>query len=209
MSGFDNGTVQECIFAQAKQFGSVLRGFGPPVPGAGVTGDLYIDVQTWFLYEKREAEGTDPWGHYLFAVPAAYRNSLKWFSAALPTNDYGVNGDYCLLWVGFNNYGLQPSICGPNVGGYWPESGDGPDLLLDPAFSGSTLPAGVADEGATIAFSASWQLIVAGVDTEYILAVPISQLPNTDIIERGLRSTPVNVAVPLNPLYTATDGHAV
>lgn len=25
MAGFDNGTVQEGVFAQAKQFGSVLR----------------------------------------------------------------------------------------------------------------------------------------------------------------------------------------
>lgn len=209
MSGFDNGTAQQGVFAQAKQFGSILRGFGPPVPGAGVTGDLYIDTQTWFLYEKREAEGTDPWGHYLLPVPALYQASLKWFSASLPTNDFGVNGDYCLLWSGFNNYGLQPSICGPNTGGYWPESGDGPDLLLDPAYAGYTLPAGVSDEGAPVAFSNSWQLIVAGVDTEYILSIPISQLPNTDAIQRGVQSTPVNIAVPLNPLYTATDSHAV
>lgn len=210
MTGFDNGTAQGGIFAQAKQFGSILRGSGPPVPGAGVQGDMYIDVQTWFLYEKRDPDGIDPWGHYLFAVPAQYRSGLNWFSSLLPTNDFGANGDYCLLWAGFNNYGLQPSICGPNVNGYWPESGDGPNLLLDPANAGYTIPAGLSDEDAMLtAFSNSWQLVVAGVDIEYVLSIPVSQLPNTAVIERGLQSAPVVTPVALNPLYTAEDTHAV
>lgn len=209
MSGFDNGTSQSGASAQAKQFGAVLRGFGPPVPQAGVVGDLYLDVQTWFLYEKREAESTDPWGNYIFAVPAAYQASLKWFSSSLPSNTIGVDGDYCLLWGGYNNYGLQPSICGPKANGCWPESGAGPDLLLSPTYAGYSLPAGMADEGVPIVFSASWQLVVAGLDTEYILPVPVSQLPNTDVIERGLRSTPAVIAVGLNPLYTAANEHAV
>lgn len=208
MSGFDNGTEQSGIFAQAKQFGTVLRGTGPPVPAAGVVGDLYLDVQTWFLYEKRDTQSTDPWGHYLFAVPATYQSGLKWFSSYLPTNDFGVNGDYCLLWASFDNYGLQPSICGPKANGCWPESGVGPDLLLDPAYAGFSLPAGVSDEGTPIAFSASWQLAVAGILEEYILAIPVPQLPNTIVIERGLRSAPPVVAVLLDPLYTAVDKHA-
>jgi hypothetical protein len=209
MSGFDQGTAQGGIFAQTKQFGSILRGSGPPVPGAGVVGDLYIDVQTWFLYEKRSAEGTDPWGHYLFAVPAQYQSGLNWFSSSLPTNNFGANGDYCLLWAGFNNYGLQPSFCGPNVNGYWPESGDGPDLLLDPAYAGYSLPAGELDEGAPIAFSNSWQLIVAAEDSEYVLSIPVPQLGNTPVIQRAEQSAPIVAAVALNPLYSAEDEHAV
>lgn len=209
MAGHDNASAQHGIFFQAKQFGSILRGVGPPVPQAGVIGDLYIDTQAWFLYEKRSSEGADPWGRYLFAIPDAYQSGLKWFSSFLPTNDFGVNGDYCLLWGGFNNYGLQPSICGPNVNGYWPESGDGPDTSLDPVYAGYTLPAGLSDEGATIAFSNSWQLVAAGLDTEYVLSLPISQLPNTSAIQRGVQSSPAIVTVVLNPLYTAEDGHAV
>lgn len=209
MSGFDNGTSQGGVFAQAKQFGPILRGSGPPAPGAGVVGDLYIDVQTWFLYEKRSAEGTDSWGHYLFAVPTQYQSGLNWFSSSLPTNNFGANGDYCLLWAGFNNYGLQPSFCGPNVNGYWPESGDGPDLLLDATDAGYTIPAGDTDEGALIPFSNSWQLVVVGVDTEYVLSIPVLQLPNTIVIQRGLQAPPAVVVVALNPLYTSEDEHEI
>lgn len=210
MAGFDNGTAQSGIFAQAKQFGSILRGFGPPVPAAGVEGDLYIDVQTWFLYEKWDPDGTDPWGHALFTVPAAYQSTLNWFSSSLPTNNFGTNGDYCLLWSGFNNYGLQPSVCGPNVNGYWPESGDGPDLLLDPANAGYTIPVGLSDEDATLtAFSNSWQLVVVGVDTEYVLSIPVPQVAGTSVIQRGLQSAPVITPVVLDPLYTSEDTHAV
>ncbi len=208
MTGFDNGTQQQGIFAQAKQFGSILRGNGPPVPQAGVVGDLYLDVQTWFLYEKRSAQATDPWGHYLFEVANTYQSGLKWFSSSLPTNDFGVDGDYCLLWAGFNNYGLQPSICGPKANNCWPESGDGPDILLDAAYAGYELPVGVSDEGTALAFSNSWQLIVAGEDDEYILSVPVSQLPNTSVLQAGLQSAPNIIAVDLDPLYTAIDKHA-
>ncbi len=209
MAGHDNASAQHGIFFQAKQFGSILRGSGLPVPQAGVVGDLYIDVQTWFLYEKRSSEATDPWGDYLFAVPVAYQSGLKWFSSSLPTNDFGVNGDHCLLWGGFNNYGLQPSICGPKADGCWPESGDGPDTTLDPTYASYSLPAGFSDEGTPIVFSNSWQLVVAGLDTEYILSIPVSQLPNTSVLERGLSAAPLVVPVVLNPLYTAENEHAV
>lgn len=197
------------MFAQAKQFGSILRGSGPPVPAAGVVGDLYIDTQAWFLYEKRSAEGTDPWGHYLFAVPVQYQSGLNWFSSSLPTNNFGADGDYCLLWGGFSNYGLQPSFCGPNVNGYWAESGDGPSLLLDTVNAGYTIPAGLVDEGVPIAFSNSWQLVVAGLDTEYVLSIPVPQTAGTSVIERGLQSAPAAVKVALNPLYGAEDAHAI
>lgn len=121
MSGFDNGTLQGGVFFQAKQFGSILRGFGPPVPQAGVVGDLYIDVQTFNLYTKRlAAGGVDPWGHFLFVVPVTYQAQLKWFVPSMPTKDIGINGDYALLWGGFPNYGLQPLIFGPKAAGAWP-----------------------------------------------------------------------------------------
>lgn len=206
MAGFDNGNAQSGLSAQAKQFGSVLRGSGPPVPQAGVLGDLYIDVQTWALYEK---QATDQWGNYLFTVPATYQNTLKWFSAYLPGNDVGVNGDYCLLWSGFGNYGLQPSIFGPKANGCWPESGNGPDTLLDPTYAGYELPTGLSDEGAVVAFSASTQLIVAGLSDEYIISVPVLAVGNTPISQVGLQSTPITVAVALNATYTAEDRHVI
>lgn len=138
MSGFDNGTLQGGIFAQAKQFGSIIRGFGPPVPQAGVVGDLYIDTQSWFLYNKRSTDSAgdvDPWGHFLFQVPATYQAQLKWFSAYPPTNDVGINGDYCLLWAGFPNYGLQPSIFGPKAAGVWPGAPSAVAVTLNPLYT--------------------------------------------------------------------------
>lgn len=123
MSGFDNGTLQGGVFAQAKQFGSVIRGLGPPVPQSGVIGDVYVDVQTFQLFTKRSNDAggdVDPWGHYLFIVPNTYQARLKWWSAFPPTNDIGLDGDYCALWGGFPNYGLQPSIFGPKAAGVWP-----------------------------------------------------------------------------------------
>lgn len=120
MSGFDNGTMQGGAFSQTKQFGSILRGSGAPVPQAGVIGDLYIDVQTWQLFNKRAAGSVDPWGHYLFVVSNTYQAGLKWFSTAAPERSVGADGDYCLLWGGYPNYGVQPSIYGPKAAGVWP-----------------------------------------------------------------------------------------
>lgn len=120
MSGFDNGTLQGGIFAQTKQFGSVLRGFGAPVPQMGVVGDLYVDAQTFQLFNKRSTSDVDPWGHYLFVVPVTYQTRLKWFASSAPTRDIGIDGDYALLWGGYPNYGMQPSIYGPKAAGAWP-----------------------------------------------------------------------------------------
>src|ERR1700761_9743374 len=103
MSGFDNGSLQQGIFSQTKQLGSIIRGYGPPMPQAGVVGDVYIDVNSWFLYSKRSTDAgadVDPWGHYIFSVPATYQATLKWFVPVPPSNDIGVNGDYALLWGG-------------------------------------------------------------------------------------------------------------
>ena len=212
MSGFDNGSLQGGVFFQTKQFGSILRGLGPPVPQAGVVGDVYIDAQTWFLYTKRSPDAggdVDPWGHYLFQVPLAYRTSLKWFSACAPTDDIGIDGDYCMLWGGWTNYGLQPSIYGPKTSGAWPENGNGPDTTIAAAGAGTVLQVGLSDEGPALAESNSTQLIVVGLTDEYILGVPVTATAGTPVLQQGLQSGPVSIVVNLNPLYTAEDSHAI
>lgn len=208
MGGFDNGTGQGGVFFQAKQFGSILRGFGPPVPQAGVVGDVYIDVQTWQLFTKRATNNTDPWGRYLFIVPVPYRTALKWFSSSAPGDDIGIEGDYCLLWGGWANYGMQPSIYGPKQSTSWPENGNGPDVLI--AAPGTTvIPVGLVDEGAAIADSPSTQLIVLGLLDEYIWPLPAPSAAGSPVSQLGLQSGPAAVAVTINPLYTAQDQHAI
>lgn len=212
MAGFDNGTVQGGIFFQVKQFGAILRGFGPPVPQAGVVGDLYIDTQTWFLYNKRSAamgDAVDPWGHYLFQVPVTYRTTLKWFNAYAPGNDVGVVGDYCLLWAGWSNYGMQPSIFGPKQANGWPENGEGGTVPIAAAGAGTVLPVGLNDEGAPLVDSSSTQLVVVGLLDEFILAIPVLAGAGNPVTQLGLQSGPAAVTVVINPLYTAEDEHAI
>lgn len=123
------------MFAQAKQFGPILRGTGEPVPAVGVVGDLYIDTQTWFLYAKRSNDRTSPWGGYVFPIEVTYQATLKWFSPSRPGSDIGVNGDYCLLWGGYPNYGLQPSILGPKAAGAWPANAVAVAVALNPLYT--------------------------------------------------------------------------
>lgn len=210
MASFDNGTLQSGVYTQVKQFGPVLRGYGPPVPEAGVVGDLYLDVQTWFLYEKRSASGgQNPWGNYLFQVAAAYRNTLKWFSAYPPANDVGIYGDYCLHWSGYTNYGMQPAFYGPKQITGWAENGTGPDTVVDPLYAGYALPVGLLDESTPVAFSSSTQIVVVGVIDEYILAVPVPLTAGVSISEIGAASGPALTSVSINPLYTAENEHSV
>lgn len=209
MSGFDNGTTQGGVSAQAKQFGAILRGLGPPVPGAGVLGEVYIDAQAWQLYNKRSPDGVDPWGHYLFEVPATYRATLKFFSAYAPDNSVGVAGDYCLLWAGWSNYGMAPSVYGPKQANGWPENGEGGTLPIAVAGAGFTTPVGLNDEGAPIANSNSTQLIVVGLVDEYILPIPVSAGAGDPVTQLGLQSGPAAITVLLNPLYSATDLHNI
>lgn len=209
MSGFDNGSMQRGAQAYAKQLGSVLRGFGPPIPAVGVVGDLYLDTQTFFIYENRADNVTDPWGHYLFQVPAAYQASLKWFSSSLPANSIGITGDYCLLWGGYPNYGTQPSICGPKLASGWAENGAGPDTQIDAIGADTGLSVGLVDEGAALGYSASTQIVVAGLIDEYILAIPVSDDAGTPVSQAGLQSSPASVTVVSNPLYTSQDQHTV
>ncbi len=135
MSGFDNGTLQQGVFAQTKQFGSVLRGTGEPVPGAGVIGDVYIDTAVWFLYVKRSNDKTSPWGNYLFPVADTYQVTLRWFSSSRPSDDLGADGDYCLIWGGYPNYGLQPLILGPKAAGVWPANPVAVAVVLNPLYT--------------------------------------------------------------------------
>ena len=212
MSGFDNGTLQGGLFFQTKQFGAVIRGFGPPVPQSGVVGDVYIDVQSWFLYNKRSPDAggdVDPWGHYLFQVPTTYRTALKWFSSSAPTDDFGIAGDYCLLWGGFTNYGMQPSIYGPKGATSWPENGVGPNMSIAVAGALTVGQIGLSDEGPALPMSNSTQLIVAGLSDEYVLAIPVSVAAGQPVAQLGLQSGPANVTVVINPLYTAQDEHSI
>ncbi len=203
MSGFDNSTQQSGVFAQAKQFGAIIRGMGPPVPQAGVLGDVYIDTISWQLYSKRENQGTDPWGNYLFVVPVAYRTALKWFSAFAPTPELGRPGDYCLAWAGWANYGLQPSVYGPKQATDWPENGVGPDIPVAVAGSGTVLQIGLSGEGPALAMSNSTQLIALGLTDEYVLAVPVEVTAGDPVQELGLQSGPAFMPVNVNPLYPA------
>ena len=109
------------------------------MPQAGVVGDVYIDVNSWYLYSKRSTDAgadVDPWGHYIFSVPSTYQTTLKWFVPTPPSNDIGVNGDYALLWGGYPNYGLQPSIYGPKSGGVWPTPPNAVAVTLNPLYTG-------------------------------------------------------------------------
>jgi len=212
VSGFDNGTSQGGVFFQAKQFGPILRGFGPPVPQAGVVGDVYIDTQTWQLFNKRSPDSAgdvDPWGHYLFVVPVAYRATLKWFSSSAPDDSVGAPGDYALLWGGWANYGMQPSIYGPKQATSWPENGNGPNTSIAAANAGNVLQVGIVDEGAQVPMSASTAIIGVGLVDEYVLAIPVSVNAGDPVQQLGLQSGPALVAVALNTLFTAEDEHAV
>lgn len=207
MAGWDNGTCNAGIVSQAKQFGSILRGLGPPVPQAGVLGDVYLDTLTWQLFEKRASEQTDPWGHYLFVVPLKYRACLKFFTAAGIGDDVGMPGDCALLWAGYSNYGLQPMIFGPKGANSWPENGNGPGTQFDPASIGSALALGIVDDGPAVAYSVSTQLVVEGLTDEFILAIPAAPVALGPVSQLGVQGQPVSVTVALNPLYTAQDGH--
>lgn len=209
MSGFDNGSPASGVVSQAKQYGAILRGFGPPAPTAGLTGDLYIDTQTKFLYVKRQAENTDPWGNYLFQVPDAYADGLKWFSGDPPSNAFGVTGDCCLSWASYSNYGLGPSVYGPKAAYGWPEIGEGLAASIDATYAGYALSVGASDEGAALPFSSSTQLIVVGALDEYILAIPVAFGAGVGVSQLGVMQGPASVPMNLNPLYTTTNTHAV
>ena len=127
----------------------------------------------------------------------------------VPDDSIGVAGDYCLLWAGYSNYGMQPSVYGPKQATGWPENGNGGTVLIAAVNAGTVLPVGLLDEGAPIPYSTSTQLIVVGLTDEYILAVPVAANAGDPVTQQGLQSGPVAVPVTLNPLYTAIDEHGL
>jgi hypothetical protein len=173
-----------------------------------VVGDLYIDASAWGLYEKRADNLTDPWGHYLFTVPVAYRTGLKYFSPSAPADQIGAPGDYCLLWGGYANYGLQPSVYGPKQATSWPENGNGGSLsILAP---GTVTPIGLLAEGPPLAESNSTQLILTGLLNEVIAPVPVLASVGSLVQQIGVAAGPAPmIGVVVNPLYTAEDQHAL
>lgn len=205
MSGFQTSRPNS-IVAMAKQHGSVLRGYGPPVPQAGVTGDLYADVLTFQLFEKREINGLDPWGHYLFVIPALYRNTLKWFGASAPSNTIGIIGDYFMQWAGYDDYGMMPKIWGPKQWTGWPENGDGPDVIIT---NPGVYPLGLLDEGPVRVDKMPNQLIAVGLLSEYIIPLVVTANPGEPVSQTGVQSSGQLVLVALNALYTAADEHAL
>lgn len=206
MSGFD--TSRPGIVAMAKQHGSILRGYGPPVPQAGVVGDLYINVLTWDLHEKREINGLDDWGHFLFVLPPLYHYALKWFGASAPDNTLGVPGDYFLQWAGYDNYGMQPTIWGPKLWTGWPENGDGPGTVIADQKTG-VYPLGLADEGLVKTDMMLNQLIAIGIFDEYIIPLKVTANPGDPVLQLGTQGSGQLVIVPINALYTAEDEHAI
>ncbi len=202
MSGFDTGEGNTGIIFRGKQHGSILRGFGNPVPQAGVTGDIYIDNVTFHLFEKRQVEGLDDWGHYLFSVPTLYQTRLKWFGASPPSAQIGIVGDYFMQWAGYPNYGMQPIIWGPKTFTDWPENGNGPGTII----SGTTiLPIGLLSEGTPLTDTQLTQLIAEGLLSEYIIPVPVTANSGDPILELGLQSSGSLIPVSINSLYTAED----
>lgn len=208
MSGFDTARASSGSIFRSKQFGSILRGYGPPVPQAGVTGDLYVDTLTWNLFEKRNIDGLDDWGHYLFALPPLYRTALKWFGAASPDDTIGIPGDYFLQWSGYPNYGMQPVIWGPRLWTGWPENGGGPGTIIVSAHP-EVHQLGLLAEGPDKADVALNQLIAIGIFDEYIIPLIVTANPSDPVLQLGMQSSGELVIVTINTLYTAEDEHAL
>lgn len=126
--------------------GSIMRGHGPPMDTVGAIGNVYIDVDAWQLYAKRQTTGVlGAWGPYLLTVPTAgpafINMSLKYYGEQPPYQNQpqygttvGAAGDYYLMW-GPQAAGVIPRMFGPkqfdNAPG-WPESGWGPQDQYPP-----------------------------------------------------------------------------
>lgn len=203
MSGFS--TSRFGLDSIVKQYGSILHGYGPPVPKAGVIGDLYIDAMTFQMFEKR-THGLDDWGHYLFIVPSPYSNNLKWFGPSAPSNTVGITGDYFMHWAGYDNYGMQLTIWGPKAITGWTENGEGPD---SPIVADSIRPLGLLDEGPLRKDMKPTQLIAVGLFDEYIIPLTVTSNQNDLVSQSGLQNTGKLVMVTINPLYAAEDTHAL
>jgi hypothetical protein len=207
MSGFS--TSRCSIDNIAKQYGSILRGYGPPVPKAGVIGDLYIDVLTFNLFEKRCTNSLDDWGHCLFTVPPSYKNTLKWFGSGRPDDKLGLAGDYFMQWAGYDNYGMQLTIFGPKLITGWPENGGDTTTGGPPITTAKVLPLGVSNEGSLLTDLMPNQLIAVGLLDEYFIPLSVTANPGEPVSPIGVPSTGKLVLITFNPLYTAEDEHAL
>ena len=207
MSGYSTTRGFSAPLDTSKRQGAIFRGFGPPVPQAGVAGDIYIDVVTWQLFEKRELDDRDAWGHYLFVVPSLYRYSMKWFGSGAPSNNIGVNGDYYLQWAGYPNYGMQPLIWGPRDFVGWPENGDGPGVTI--VVCDTVLPIGLSDEGTPLTDVQRSTLLALGLLDEYTLPFPVTADCGETVLQVGSQGSGTLVEVTLNTLYTAQDEHEI
>jgi|SRR5215471_1325358 len=208
MSGFQSGDPRSGL-SHAKAFGSILRGYGPPVPDVGDIGDVYIDVLTYQLFERRSTEATDPWGHYVFIVPTLYQTSLKFFGTAPPTNDLGMPGDYYMQWGGYPNYGINPLLFGPKQSFGWPENATGPVTSIAVTNGTVVLPIGLTAEGATLNDQQPAQLLQTGLTMEVIFPVPVTAATGDPVYQEGLQSSGVTTIITINTLYTATDTHSL
>lgn len=211
MSGFESGNSQG-IRTTGKQSGAILRGFGPPVPGTGDLGDVYIDVTTYQLFEKRNNGadgGVDPWGHYLFVVPVAFQAGLKYFGAVPPSNSIGAAGDYYLQWGGYPNYGMSPIIYGPKTWTGWASNGDGPGTVIASGAGATVLPVGLLAEGTSLLDKALSQLLAIGLLAEYVIPIPITANDGETVLQLGLAATGVAISITPNPLYTAEDEYTL
>lgn len=208
MSGFSNSRT--AIDNVTKQYGSILRGYGPPVPKAGVIGDLYIDNFTFQLFEKRSTGGLDDWGHYLFVVPSIYINTLKWFGPSKPTNALGRPGDYYLQWAGYSNYGMQLSIFGPKSIDSWPENGEtsggGTPVIT---MNEDVHSLGIVGQGPDMTDVTPDTLIAVGLLADYNIPLTVTADPGEPVPPVGVQNTGQVVTVTINPLYTAEDEHAL
>jgi hypothetical protein len=211
MSGFS--TTRSNIWGIdniSKQYGSILRGWGPPVPKAGVLGDLYIDNLTYQLFEKREVNDRDDWGHYLWVVPSQYRNSMKWFGPSGPANTLGRPGDFFLQWAGYDNYGMQLKIWGPKLVSGWPENGEGPGNTGTPVIAVSDVRSvGLMDSGPDAKDLSGTRLWAVGLMDEYIVPLSVTANPGEPVTPVGVPSTGQLVLLTTNPLYTVEDNHVV
>ena len=207
MSGFDTGNSQG-VRSVAQSAGPILRGFGPPVPEVGVTGAIYIDVNTFQLFERR-GDGLDPWGHYLFVVPVQYQQTLKYYGSTPPTDDLGVVGDTFMQWGGWPSYGMNPVIYGPKQWTGWPELGDGPGTVIAAGTGSSVVQSGLLGDGGTLLDKAPSTLLAAGLASEYVIPIPVTAADGETVGQVGLQGTGVQITVSINPRYTAEDNYAV
>jgi len=206
MSGFEAGNSQG-IISRNKRFGTILRGYGPPVPGAGVLNDIYIDVLTFQLFEKRNPETLDPWGHYFFIVPLRFQQTLRFFGTSGPPDSLGSFGDYYMQHSGYPNYGMNPLIYGPRQQNGWPENATGPISLV---ISGNAiLPIGMSDEGALLSDVQPMQLLMTGINNEVVYPAPVTAGTGDPVYQEGVQGSGVTTLVTINPQYTAFDTHAV